>query len=309
MVNHKKTDLYKFRITGGALVKKPNFKNFEKKFGCSQFIGNTYEMIKEPYINEFSIENHSRAEGEHRAIIDLIEYLDEGIANADDISNELTIGKSRVFEFDNLIKDFIKNWDEFPDYHYLVPNLEKYFGILIENGIISPRFMPRGGAFIEKPNFENIGCSEFKGKTYEMIENHYIGEFSKENHAGAQGDLVGLIDLIEYIKETIYQLAVKARNSNPRLEKEFEFNSLIKDFIDNWDIPGFENYHYLIPNLEKYFGILIEKKIISPKFMPIMPNGGGFYSNIICPKSGISYNINSKKGRNIIYKYLQKVTA
>ena len=142
-----------------------------------------------------------------------------------------------------------------------------------------------------------------------MIKNPYIGEFSEENHAGAQGDLEGLIDLIEYIKETIYQLALKAGNPTPDLAREFEFNSFIEDFIDNWDEQGFENYHYLIPNLEKYFGILIEKKIISPRFMPFMPNGGGFYSNIICPKSGISYNINSKKGRNIIYKYLQKVSA
>ena len=28
-----------------------------------------------------------------------------------------------------------------------------------------------------KPNFENVGCSEFKGKTYEMIEEPYINEF------------------------------------------------------------------------------------------------------------------------------------
>ena len=118
-------------------------------------------MIEEPYINEFSVENHSKAQGDDRALIDLIIYIDEGIVNADNFSPELTIGKSRVFEFDSLIQDFIDNWDTFEEFNYLIPDLEKYFGLLIEKGIISQQFMPRGGSLIEKPNFENIGCSYF----------------------------------------------------------------------------------------------------------------------------------------------------
>ena len=65
-------------------------------------------------------------------------------------------------------------------------------------------------------------------------------------------------------------------------------------------------YNYLIPDLEKYFGLLIEKGIISQLFMP---TGGGLYSNIKCPKSGTIYKINSKKGKYIIYKYLLKLNG
>lgn len=155
-----------------------------------------------------------------------------------------------------------------------------------------------------KPNFENIGCSQFKDKTYEMIEHPYINEFSLENHSKAQGDDRALIDLIVYINEGI----VNADNISPELtigkSRVFEFNSLIKDFIDNWD--EFPDYHYLVPNLEKYFGILIEKGIISQIFMP---NGGGLYSNITCPMSGTIYDINSKKAKNIIYRYLLKLNG
>tara|TARA_Y100000385_G_scaffold291025_1_gene366767 strand:- start:45 stop:2879 length:2835 start_codon:yes stop_codon:yes gene_type:complete len=111
----------------------------------------------------------------------LTEYIIEGLEYT---PAPLGIDNSNGFKFEALVNDFIDNWDEFdPNYHNLIPKLEYYLDLLIEEKILLEfePFMPNGGGFNDLFSGDTQGTFFSQQKPFKTIGGGFTGISSGDN--------------------------------------------------------------------------------------------------------------------------------